>query len=410
MAFEMVESFPGMLVGRGVDTTLGDTKSSIAVTGPVGIPAGESGKQGGIDFQQINTVEDFDKAINISASVSYGVSLFGASLGASAKASYRDQCKLSTQATFCVVRFVIQNALETFLDTPQLSEEAFELLKLGKTERFRERFGNRYISGRFTGGEFFATIRIESATEERQREIAASVEANFGTFAMEGSAEHVKIETSSEDKIEIHVMQIGGEIKPVFTFSEVLEHSLLVAQQIQSGQAVPFKVTLERYEELKLPTDNLSFVEHQHAQETLKQLAKDYRQLQVLHNDVQFVLLHQGSYVQPNIKQLNDANALIADMLNKIVDAADTCVRDVAKCEAIAVEIPKIELPKRKQSSKPPKPPKPPKPTGGLKPKFAASAGAGAQGPKTLNVGHALDEGGLAAIAAMAIKQRAKDK
>ena len=247
MAFEIVEPFPGMLIGRGVDTTTGDTKASVAVVGEVGVPDGAGGSKGDFNFLQVDTASSFDKAVNADVSVSYGTSIFGKSIGASAKTSYRDRCKISNQATFCVIRFVIENAFETFLETPRLSEEAFELLKLNKTERFRERFGNRFVSGRFTGAEFFATLRIESSSEERQREIAASVEANFGALKSSGSGENKKLETSSEDTIEIMAFQSGGLIKPMFSLEEILAHSENVAQQAQSGLGVPFLVTLESY-------------------------------------------------------------------------------------------------------------------------------------------------------------------
>lgn len=354
MAFELVEPFPGMGIGRGVDTTAGDLKPSIAVTGEFGAQAGVGGVSGGFEFMRVDTSEQFDQAINADASVSYGTSILGKSQGASAKTSYRERCKYSNSATFSVIRFTLDNPFESFTTTPKLSDDALELLSLRKMERFRERFGNRFISGRFTGAEFFACLRIESSSIERQREIRASAEAAFGGFNASGSGENLSSSMESEDSIEIFVFQHGGLLQPVFTFEETIELARSIADQAQSGMGRPTAYTLEEYRELALPADDLSFVQRQHANATLKKLGRDYRALETLMNDIDYVLRNQQFFKRPKIGKLNQALTKIAELLNQIADAADTCVRDATQCELIPINIPPVPFPERKSGEETP--------------------------------------------------------
>lgn len=348
MAFELIEPFPGMSIGRGVDTTSGDLKPSIAVTGEIGEEPGAGGASGGFGFMRVDTSEQFDQAINAETSVSYGTSIFGKSQGASAKTSYRERCKYSNSATFAVIRFTLDNPFESFTTTPVLSDEALELLSLRKMERFRERFGNRFIGGRFTGAEFFACLRIESSSTERQREIRASAEAAFGGFSAAGSGENLQSSLTTEDSIEIFVFQHGGVLQPVFTFEETLNLARNVADQAQNGQGRPTAYTLEEYRELALPSDDLTFVQRQHADATLKKMGRDYRALQTLMNDIDYVLRNQQFFKNPKINKLNDALTEIAELLNRIADAADSCVRDATQCELVPITIPDIPFPERK--------------------------------------------------------------
>ncbi|MDA7966958.1 hypothetical protein [Ruegeria sp.] len=348
MAFELIDPFPGMSIGRGVDTTTGDLKPSIAVNGDIGAQQGAGGASGGFEFIRVDTSDQFDQAINAEASVSYGTSIFGKSQGASAKTSYRERCKYSNSATFSIIRFTIDNPFESFTTTPVLTDEATELLSLRKMERFRERFGNRFIGGRFTGVEFFACLRIESSSIERQQEIRASAEASFGAFSASGSGENLQSSLNSEDSIQILVFQHGGLIQPVFSFEETLNLARTVADQAQSGLGVPTAYTLEEYRELALPADDLSFVQRQHADATLKKLGRDYRALETLMNDIDYVLRNQQFFKNPKINKLNNALTQIAELLNRIVDAADTCVRDATQCELIPMNLPDIPFPQRK--------------------------------------------------------------
>ena len=229
-------------------------------------------------------------------------------------------------------------------------------------DRFRQRFGDRFISGWATGGEFFGSVRIESESTEKQTDIALQVKASFGRlFDASGGFDKSAAEKISKESLEIFVMQTGGSIAPVFNLQDLYDTAVKAAKDIEKGRGVPFSVILESYDELKLPGDNISFVQQQHAKEVMRKLGEHYNKLLEFQNDIDFVLRNQNFFEKPDGRKLNDANQKITDDLNTIAESADRCVRDFSQCQHFTPRIPEINLPPRKQ-------PKPKRAVVGIKP------------------------------------------
>lgn len=347
MGITIVDHQPGMIIGRGFDDATGTPKFSSAITGQSGVPDGQSGAKGSFDFVKIETRSDFEQAIDFSTSSSAGLGGFGASF----KASYMEKCKLSTEATFCVIRFQLTNPVRTFLETPQFTEEANELLRLNKAEDFRRRFGTKCIVGLEDGAEMIATVRIESQDKAKQAEIRAKMEAQFGAFSanMEGGFEGIA--TSGEDEIDIHVVQTGGTVVPAFDLPSVMETVLTASAEAQNGQAFPHRAILGDYEDFKLPSDDVSFINLQHQRAAVDEMGESYRDLLVMLNDIEFVLRNQNFYKNPKVSALNKAAQQISAEMNRLVKAADTCLRNPESCELLTPVIPKIPMPERKTGS-----------------------------------------------------------
>ena len=347
MALEIMEYLPGMAIGKGFDTVKRDVKVSPAVVGSIIPPAGAEGQTGQFNLVLVKGSEEFESSLGINSSVSGGWGPFSAS----AKFDFKKKCKVSRQATFCVLSFSATNAFESFSD-PKFTPDAEELLRLGEMERFRQRFGDRFISGWATGGEFFGSVRIESESEEKQTEIALQIKASFGRmFSASGGFDKDTASKISKESLEIFVMQTGGNIVPVFNLQELHNTAVKAAQDIRQGKGVPFSVVLESYDELKLPRDNISFIQQQHAKEVIRKLGEHYNALLELQNDIDYVLRNQNFFEKFDEKKLNDANQKLTDSLNAIAERADRCVRDFSQCEHFTPEIPKITIPKRKGKS-----------------------------------------------------------
>jgi hypothetical protein len=346
MAIEIVEWLPGMELGKGFSKLSGDVKVSPAVRGETGPSAGATGQKGGYSFEVVTGTEEFNQLLEVGASVSAGLGPFRAS----AKAKFAERCKISTMSTVCVLSFHATNAFETFHGEIELTPDAEELLRLGDKKRFRERFGDCFVSGRFTGGEFYGTVRIETENEEKDEEIAVAINASYGPFKASGNVDKSLSEKYSREQIEILTWQTGGSVEPVFTLEELFERAKAVARQIANRGATPISVTLDGYEELKLPTDDISSVEEAHAREVMRQLEKDYHGLLECQNDIEYVLRHQDYFKNVKVKALNNANKQIAADLNTIVERADACSRDFEKCELFSPTFPDMEklLPDRR--------------------------------------------------------------
>jgi hypothetical protein len=349
VAIEIVEALAGMELGKGYSRLSGAAKLSPAVRGTTGPSPGGAGQQGGYSFTIVKGSDEFNQVLEVGASVSAGLGAFHAS----AKARFAENCKVSSMSTVCVLSFHAINAFESFHGDVELAPDAEELLRLGDKKRFRERFGDCFVSGRFTGGEFYGTVRIETESTERDEEVAVAINASFGPFKASGSVDKGLSEKMSREKVEILTWQSGGSVGPVSTLEEMFERAKVIARQIGDRGATPISVMLDGYEELKLPTDDISSVEEAHAREVVRRLEKDYHSLLECRQDIDYVLRHQDYFENVRVKALNDAARQIAKDLNTIVEKADACSRDFGQCAFFSPVLPDMErlIPERKRKS-----------------------------------------------------------
>jgi hypothetical protein len=352
---EIFEYKPGMELGKGYDKVKADVKIGSAVKGTTSSSDDAPGNIGSYDFLLIESYRDFESALGIDTSIGGGIP----GIGGSFKFQFKDKCKVTKEATFCMMCFQVLNAFETFNDDIELTDDARELLLLGNTDpdknkRFEERFGDHFISGRYTGGEFYGSIKIEAETIEKSREVATKISASYFLFRSSFKLEDEFKETISSVRIQIHVLQSGGIITPVGDLESLFKLAIRAAEDVQRNRPTPLFVTLGDYDELDLPY--VSSAQRQVQEEVLKKLGRSYRELQELQNDVDFILRNQHFYINPNISSLNNASRQIAKELNEIADRADRCMRDITKCEQYSPNIPRIDRPQRKKPTTPTRP------------------------------------------------------
>jgi hypothetical protein len=349
MAIEIVEALPGMDLGKGYSKLSGDVKISPAVRGKAGAAPGAAGQKGGYSFETVTSYEEFNQLLEVGASLSAGVGAFSVS----AKSKFAESCQVANMSTVCVLSFHAVNAYETFHGEVELAPDAEELLRLGDKKRFRERFGDCFVSGTVAGGESYFIMKIESGDTERDSEIAVAISASFGPFSASGQVDKKMSEKFSNEKIEILTWQTGGSVEPCFSLEELFERAKVIARQIGNRKGVPISVILDDYNELKLPMDDISSIEEANAKDVLRQLQNHYHSLLESQHDINYVLRHQDYFKNINVKALNEANKQIARDLNTIVERADGCSRDFSKCQLFSPTFPDMEklLPERKNKS-----------------------------------------------------------
>lgn len=333
----------GLRAGAGYDCVRGEAKQE-AVIGELAPMPDAAGQSGEMTYIQTQTSDEVDTALEIDAEVKVGVGPFGGS----AKMSFREKCKVSNEATFCVLSVNAYNAYQQLV-RPRLSDEAKALLATGKTERFRERFGDNFVSGQWIGVEFYGVVRIEASTREKQVEIASKVSASYG-LAASGSASvgFGESMSSSSHKIEVYTFQKGGTVNVCRSIEELIGNARAVLEGSRAGQGYPFEVTLDPYTELELPNDNASLIQTEAAERAVRAYAKHIRDLTKMANDIDFVRRNPAWFENADMKRLNDAAKLIASEINTLSDRADICSRYFDQCELYSPSYPEDVLPKRK--------------------------------------------------------------
>lgn len=349
MSIDIVEYLPGMELGRGFDLLENDPKILPAVKGNVGKLGRAKGQvSGAYDILIVRSIDEFQQALGIDASVSVGLGVAGGSV----KAKFEEKCKVTSEATFCVVSFSAVNAPMSLRGEVALTDEALELLQLKDERRFRQRYGTHFCSDIYSGVQFLGSIQITASSQQRQEEVALSIQAKYGpgkgSFKMESSSSS----SSSDYSLTMFTLQSGGIMQPVSTLEDLFEAANRVARQGSKGLATPTHVVLGSYDELELPWDGISTLAQQHAQKEMRRLKKLYDQLREDRNNIDFVLSNPEKYVSFDSKKFARAKAQITASLKQIVDLSDQCAKDYASYSAKEPEMPVIELPERKNEGR----------------------------------------------------------
>lgn len=339
---ELLDWAPGMRIGGGYDVVKGEEKQE-SVVGELVKPVNATGQQGISSFVLATSSEDVDTALGIDASIKVGAGPFGGS----AKMKFHDSCKVSDSSTFCVVAVTATNAFEQLL-RPVLSSEANELLAAGKKDRFRERFGDSFISGQFSGVEFRGVVRIEAHTQKRQTELAAEVQASYGFMASGKASTDFKEGMSSEThKIEIIVYQTGGEITLSASLSEMMDAARKALEDCRNGKAYPFQVAIDPYTELKLPNDSASLIDTEMAAKCVKTTMAYIADLKAKLGDIDCLRRNYKWYKVGSITRadLDKKAEEVVNEINRLWDSANTCSKRFDQCELITPKYPDFVMP-----------------------------------------------------------------
>lgn len=100
------------------------------------------------------------------------------------------------------------------MSEPVPVQDAQDLIADGKRELFRTRYGDLFIRGVQTGGEYVAVLSIISKTEDKQRRLGPALKASFDGLVASGSVgvaiSSEVAELRSQCEIRTSVYQRGG--------------------------------------------------------------------------------------------------------------------------------------------------------------------------------------------------------
>jgi hypothetical protein len=152
------------------------------------IDALNAGQKVSYDVAIIESASELSSALGISASAEMRYGLFSASgsLELSEKAQYK------TAATYVLARCNVENAPVQLFD-PAAKESAVKLKD--NPSNFRRAFGDTFVRAAIAGGQFYALLEIIHKDTQKQKSLAASIQAEYNGYI--GSAE-AKFEMKKE--------------------------------------------------------------------------------------------------------------------------------------------------------------------------------------------------------------------
>jgi hypothetical protein len=332
----------GMNYGIGVNLLNGDIAGKAVDPGTITGPTQAGGQTTRYNLAIINSFEELCSSIGISVEASGHYGLFSAS----GKFSYAKESKFNSQATFLLARCVVENAF-TQAEDAQIKTEASKLLEQGKTDLFQQRYGDGFVRGMQTGGEFFAVISVTSSSQEEQESIAASLQAKYG-----GLFASVQVDVNLDDKtkskiarseLRVSTYQRGGsgDDQSLTADIEAVMARLKAFPTQVKNSPVPYDVQVANYNTLALP-EGPNTIDIQAQKEALVDYERIHLKLLTLRNDIEFLQLHPNFFIDPpdNVI-LNQWQDFITNQINQVTRQASTCIDNPKDgCPILSLKLP----------------------------------------------------------------------
>jgi hypothetical protein len=333
--------------GKGVDTLqliprgfgVNDTNGSQPV--PVLGGAGDT-----IVFQlaRVESYEDFHSALNLDASISAVMGLFGGNV----TFNFAEAQKFHSFSQYLVASITVTKAFKE-IPKPQLdpSTDAGQLLSNGNNQRFAEEFGDMFVLGARMGGAYYAVLEFTAKTEEDVTNIKASLDAGeFGVFATSDKFSQNISSFKGNTSLRVKSFQTGGNAEGQETnIDAIIDKAKNFATELgETGD--PFVALLQDYKSLRLPAPP-NFIDIQNAGDVLANYATLRNEIVSKINDIEYIQLNAEQFVDVASFDLQGMLTQLITALNQLKTNASNCVNAIKACTFIPVTIPTVILPKR---------------------------------------------------------------
>jgi hypothetical protein len=202
----------------------------------------------------VNTHEELMENLDMSFEAQGRYGLFSAS----AKAKFSEASNFNSTSTFLVARVVVKNPLRRGKGF-KATAAAKALRDSQRFDEFRTAFGDSFIRGLQTGGEFYAVIRLTSVSTSKQTELAVELQAEANGLVASGSfsASFAKANRSSSTRSELTATMYqkagsGAQIAPTLEIGQVIER-FRAFPEIAKASAAAFETEVATYDTLPLP-------------------------------------------------------------------------------------------------------------------------------------------------------------
>lgn len=214
----------------------------------------------------VSTHEELQESLGMSfeAQGRYGL------VAGSARARFSENTNYNSMSIFLVASVVVENPLRRGKGF-KISSEAKALLDSQQMKKFDRAFGDSFVRGLQTGGEFYSVVRITSVSSSKQAELAAALQLEYNGLAASGSFKAKFDNETSEQHSKSEFTSVmyqragsGVEISPTVTIDEVIAR-FKKFPQIAAASASAYETEVATYDTIPLPiptpTEQEAFLE-----------------------------------------------------------------------------------------------------------------------------------------------------
>ncbi|MEU0254153.1 hypothetical protein ABZ299_16955 [Streptomyces sp. NPDC006184] len=311
----------GMDFRVGVDTASGAARNAAATGAPSTVP-GAGGSTISFFMEQVDTVEDLMTSLGISAKASGGIGLFSAS----ARFNFAQSCKVHSSSVFLIVSVQVTEAFQSIAQ-PGIDPGAADLLANAKMDRFREEFGDMFVRGILSGGQFFGVVEVLTRDQSDARTISAGLSASYAAFGASGTFDKAFSDTVSSHRTKVTCFVEGGQNRQLPTTVTAMTDRAINFPNELAGNAVPYLALLDDYGVLPLPQPP-NFIDLQQQKDVLAECARLRNLHQQWLNELDYIGGHADEFVNPDNAQLDQLRTDINSDLNVIAAAASQAINE----------------------------------------------------------------------------------
>ncbi|PEX50196.1 hypothetical protein COJ42_13735 [Bacillus cereus] len=319
-----IKEFNREAIGMGFNSQSGlAIGTALDVVGPILPDPSAPGQEVEAEITIINTHEELMEKLGMSFEAGGRYGFFSAS----AKAEFSESSGFNSTSTFLVARCIVKNP---FLRGKgfHVKPEAQALLDSHQTDKFKTAYGDGFVRGLQTGGEYYAIIRITSVSVKKQEELSVMINAAFNGLAAAADfqAAYNKANESESTRSEYTAKMFqragsGPQISPVVEIEEALKR-YKEFPEIAKTSAVAFQTEIADYNTLPLllPTAE--------EQENFFIAMRDARDKKLYYiqkrNDLEFAVRNPMFFEGlPAPEVLSDAIRVYTQLINAVMDYAN---------------------------------------------------------------------------------------
>ncbi len=270
-------------------------------------------------------------------------------ISASAKAQFSESTNFNSTSSFLVASCIVQNPFMRGKNF-RVKPEAKALLDALRFDEFKTAYGDSFVRGIQTGGEFYAVIRITSVSISKQTELTTTLQAELNGLLYGGSfkGQYEQANQSTSTRSEYHATMFqrgsGATISPTIEINEVINR-FKNFPEIAKANAFGYETEIASYNTLPLP------VPTPEEQDDFLFALRDAREKKLYYiqvrNDLQFALRNPMFF-----KDL-PPNDVLLDAINKYTKLINAVMDHAIKLSRGQINPPKVFDPSNVSLTKP---------------------------------------------------------
>jgi hypothetical protein len=238
---------------------------------------------------------------------------------------FTNNSQINNSSTFVLAQAVVLNAIRRGHDFAVTAPAPQQLLAANRLDDFKESFGDCFVRGIFTGGEFLAVFRLTSTRADFQSSLSATLagEANglLASGSFKAAFDQAQSDSSSHTEISVDFYQragIGDETSITLDVDSILDR-LKNFPAVAHAHPVGLQAEVATYDTVPLPLPTP--IEVEFLMEALQDADNKRQQWLVQRNDLEFAREHPEFFTDPPPDTvLGDAVEAFTRALNAVMD------------------------------------------------------------------------------------------